>query len=110
MLRFNDIAKHHEDDNEFAPKASLKHIRFLDWMGITDFLSSEVETYVNGCVKSVMQDIADATIHLHKVVEEGEEELYSISFLKSSSKLENLVAHCFIFFSELGCALSRLFQ
>lgn len=96
MLRFNDIAKYQGDDNEFAPKASLKHIRFLDWMGITDFLSSEVESYVNGCVKSVMQDIANVTLHLHNVIEEGKEELYSISFLKSSSKLDNLVAHCFI--------------
>ena len=110
MLRFNDIAKYQGDDNEFAPKASLKHIRFLDWMGITDFLSSEVESYVNGCVKSVMQDIADATIHLHKVVEEVEEELYSISFLKSSSKLENLVAHCFILSLNSGVRYQDFFN
>ena len=109
MLRFNDIAKYQGDDNEFAPKASLKHIRFLDWMGITDFLSSEVESYVNGCVKSVTQDIADATLHLHKVVEEGKEELYSISFLKSSSKLENLVAHCFILSLNSGVRYQDFF-
>lgn len=109
MLRFNDIAKHHDDDNEFAQKVSLKHIRFLDWMGITDFLSSEVESYVNGCVKSVMQDIADATLHLHKVVEEGKEELYSISFLNSSSKLENLVAHCFILSLNSGVRYQDFF-
>lgn len=109
MLRFNDIAKYQGDDNEFAPKASLKHIRFLDWMGITDFLSSEVESYVNGCVKSVMQDIADATLHLHKVVEEGKEELYSISFLNSSSELENLVAHCFILSLNSGVRYQDFF-
>lgn len=109
MLRFNDIAKHQGDDNEFAPKVNTKHIRFLDWMDITDFLSSEVESYANSCVKSVMQDIADATLHLHKVIEESKEELYSISFLKSSSKLDNLVAHCFILSLNSGVRYQDFF-